>query len=71
MTYTAQSIEEIFTRKAWVCTSKKIQGDGGYWAGGRCEYGGAHNLKEDCQTLAKFFWWYHRTKKCSKRFSKL
>ncbi|CAG8623187.1 825_t:CDS:2, partial [Diversispora eburnea] len=23
--------------------------------GGRCEYGGAHNSREDCQTLAKFF----------------
>jgi hypothetical protein len=55
MTHNAQSIEEIFTRKARIRAGKHIQGDGGYWAGGRCEWGGAHNLREDCQTLAKFF----------------
>jgi len=26
-----------------------------YWEGGRCDYGGAHNLQEDCERLATFF----------------
>ena len=55
MTYTAQSIEEVFTRIASIRIGEKISGDGGYWYGGRCEWGGAHNLQEDCQTLGKLF----------------
>ena len=61
MTHTAQSIEEIFTRIASIRISRKrsgdelYKGDAGYWDGGRCEYGQAHNLKEDCQTLSRFF----------------
>ena len=33
----------------------KIYGDAGYWSGGRCNWGGSHNLKEDCDSLAVFF----------------
>jgi len=55
MTYNAQYIEEVFTRIASIRIGEKIQGDGGYWYGGRCEWGGAHNLQEDCQTLTRFF----------------
>lgn len=33
----------------------KKDGDAGYWNGGRCEWGGSHNLQEDCEALAKFF----------------
>jgi hypothetical protein len=34
---------------------KRYSGDAGYWDGGRCNYGAAHNLQEDCQRLASFF----------------
>lgn len=33
----------------------KASGDAGYWTGGRCNWGGSHNLDEDCGELAKFF----------------
>ena len=33
----------------------KASGDSGYWNGGRCQWGGSHNLQEDCEALAKFF----------------
>lgn len=33
----------------------KAHGDAGYWNGGRCEWGGSHNLQEDCNALAEFF----------------
>ncbi|CAG8575040.1 10838_t:CDS:2 [Ambispora leptoticha] len=61
MTHNAKTIEELFTSAASLRISQKrrgddrYKGDAGYWDGGRCEYGGAHNLQEDCQTLAKFF----------------
>lgn len=29
--------------------------DAKYWEGGACNWGGSHNLKEDCQTIAKSF----------------
>ena len=58
MGYKAEEIERKFRSVASVrIWSKKSEhaGDAGYWTGGRCDYGGAHNLKEDCQLLAKFF----------------
>ena len=61
MTYTAKKIEELFRNAASLRISQKrsgderYKGDAGYWDGGRCEYGGAHNLQEDCQNLGKFF----------------
>ena len=33
----------------------KESGDAGYWTGGKCNWGGSHNLQEDCEELAKFF----------------
>ena len=33
----------------------KTSGDAGYWTGGQCEWGGSHNLQEDCESLAQFF----------------
>jgi len=33
----------------------KKDSDSGYWNGGRCNWGGSHNLQEDCETLANFF----------------
>ena len=34
---------------------KKYANDANYWDGGRCEWGGGHNLREDCQTLMGSF----------------
>ena len=59
--YTAQFIETEFKRTAISRISQKKAGkseytnDAGYWDGGRCNWGAAHNLKEDCETLAEFF----------------
>jgi len=59
--YTTEEIKAIFTRSASIRISQKRRGDerykkdAGYWDGGRCAYGGAHNLQEDCERLAKFF----------------
>jgi hypothetical protein len=33
----------------------KASGDAGYWTEGRCNWGGSHNLMEDCEALARFF----------------
>ena len=61
MTYNAKKIEELFRNAASVRIAQKRSGDSryigdaGYRDGGRCEYGGAHNLQEDCEELAKFF----------------
>lgn len=33
----------------------KAHGDAGYWNNGRCNWGGTHNLQEDCEALAQFF----------------
>jgi hypothetical protein len=32
----------------------KSHGDAGYWTNGRCNWGGNHDLLEDCQTLANW-----------------
>jgi len=59
--YSKQFIEEEFRRVASSRMSEKksgntkYAGDAGYWDGGRCDYGGTHNLSEDCETLANFF----------------
>ena len=58
MGYKAEDIERKFKSVASVrIWSKKPEhaNDAGYWTGGRCEWGAAHNLKEDCKLLAKFF----------------
>jgi len=59
--YNAQSIEQLFRSHASLRISKKrrddslFKNDAGYWDGGRCDWGGAHNLEEDCERLASFF----------------
>lgn len=59
--YTAQFIEGEFKRTAISRISQKKAGkseyanDAGYWEGGRCNWGAAHNLAEDCQRLSEFF----------------
>ena len=61
MIYTATELENWFKRIAFSRIVQKksgnnrYAGDAGYWDGGRCNYGAAHNLQEDCQRLAKFF----------------
>jgi hypothetical protein len=41
---------ETSTRQA-----ENISNDGTYWTGGRCQWGGSHNLDEDIDALAIFF----------------
>ena len=61
MTYKAEELETRFKKAATSRMSQKKAGkkeyenDADYWDGGRCNWGGAHNLKEDCETLGKFF----------------
>ncbi|CAI2184644.1 4130_t:CDS:2, partial [Funneliformis geosporum] len=51
MTHNAKTIEELFTNAASLRISQKQRGDDRY----KRDAGLAHNLKEDCQTLARFF----------------
>lgn len=56
MPYNAGEIEKQFrdlgrSRKG----RKKYANDASYWDGGRCNWGGGHSLREDCQTLAGSF----------------
>jgi hypothetical protein len=59
--YNAKRIEEEFKEVARARIRGKERGrqeyagDAGYWNGGRCEWGGSHNLREDCETLARLF----------------
>ncbi|WNE40199.1 MAG: hypothetical protein GBAus27B_000266 [Mycoplasmataceae bacterium] len=59
--YTPKSLEGWFKGIASIRISRKKNNDShyvndaGYWEGGRCNWGGAHNLKEDCEKLSKFF----------------
>lgn len=56
MTYNTKELERQFknagrSRKG----RKKYANDASYWDGGRCNWGGNHSLKEDCETLTKSF----------------
>ncbi|WNE40232.1 MAG: hypothetical protein GBAus27B_000299 [Mycoplasmataceae bacterium] len=52
--YKATELERVFKNAGRARKSKKeFSNDAGYWEGGRCNWGGSHNLKEDCETLAK------------------
>ena len=59
--YTAQTIEQTIRGAARIRIYQKKTGksdyanDAGYWEGGRCNWGGTHNLAEDCERLAQFF----------------
>jgi len=59
--YTPKSLETWFRKLAIGRISSKKAGkseyanDAGYWEGGRCNWGAAHNLVEDCERLAEFF----------------
>lgn len=57
MVYTARELEDSILRASAIRRIKgdKTGGDDGYWTGGFCNWGGTHNLKEDCQKLVKFF----------------
>ena len=48
-------MKDSFFAHTTVRQAQKISGDAGYWTGGQCEWGGSHNLQEDCEELAKFF----------------
>lgn len=57
--YTATELEKLFKSAASLRIARKnkgkkeYEGDAGYWTGGRCEWGGSHNLREDCETIAQ------------------
>ncbi len=53
--YSATELEKAFMKVARIRYGKKYANDAGYWTGGRCEWGGSHNLSEDCQTFASGF----------------
>jgi len=40
-------------RKKW--GNKYFANDASYWEGGQCNWGGSHNLSEDCQTISQGF----------------
>lgn len=50
----AEQIKNQFFAFASSQRAGKESGDAGYWTGGCCNWGGSHNLIEDCQTLANF-----------------
>ena len=51
----AEQIKDQFFAHASSQRAGKESGDAGYWTGGRCNWGGNHNLSEDSQALANFF----------------
>lgn len=54
--YTAEQLESRFKKVGIIRKmSKKFADDATYWEGGQCNWGGSHNLHEDCQTLANSF----------------
>lgn len=53
--YTVDYLYNEFSQLAGMRTDSKYANDAGYWTGGRCDWGGSHNLREDCGTLAKGF----------------
>ena len=50
----AEQIKNQFFSHASCQRAGKESGDANYWTDGRCNWGGSHNLKEDCQKLADF-----------------
>ena len=54
--YSAEELERQFKQVAKLRKGKKeYEDDAGYWDGGKCNWGASHNLKEDCETIAKSF----------------
>ena len=54
--YTTEELVRSFQKVARIRKgNKNFANDAGYWDGGRCEWGGSHNLKEDCETIANSF----------------
>lgn len=54
--YTAEQLVNRFKKVGNIRKrNKNFANDAGYWEGGRCNWGGSHNLQEDCQTFANAF----------------
>ena len=53
--YSATELERAFKKVARIRHGKQYSNDASYWTGGRCNWGGSHNLSEDCQTFANGF----------------
>ena len=61
MTYDAKTLEREFKGAASLRIARKNRGnrdysrDADYWTGGKCDWGGGHNLSKDCQEISKGF----------------
>lgn len=55
ITYDKESIKTKFFAMTGSYRNQKKSGDGGYWTGGRCDWGAGHNLDEDIQKLVGTF----------------
>ena len=56
MTYDTKELERQFKNLGRSRRGRKEHADdAGYWTGGRCNWGGSHNLSEDCQAFANGF----------------
>ncbi|RHZ36041.1 hypothetical protein [endosymbiont GvMRE of Glomus versiforme] len=53
--YTADYLYNEFSGLASMRVGSEYANDAGYWTGGHCNWGGSHNLREDCGTLARGF----------------
>jgi|ERR1043166_200115 hypothetical protein len=55
ISYDTNAIKNAFFSKTSARQAQRISGDGGYWTGGRCDWGAGHNLDEDIQKLVGVF----------------
>ena len=50
----AEQIKNRFLAHTSIRQAQRVSNDGSYWTGGNCQWGGSHNLLQDCQQLANF-----------------
>lgn len=55
ISYDAGKIKNAFFSRCSARRAQQISGDGGYWTGGRCDWGAGHNLDEDINKLVSTF----------------
>ena len=54
--YEAKDLEALFKSAGRIRRGNPAYvNDSTYWEGGRCNWGGSHNLREDCETIASSF----------------
>lgn len=52
---TAEDLKNTFLKITGYRQAQGVSGDANYWTGGRCNWGGSHNLMEDARCLESFF----------------